>query len=258
MLFNIYDNCDLFLLLLVRMSGAVLLNPLFGRRNVPNLVKAGLTFALAAVLTVYSASSVPAFRISSILEFFYMALMEFMVGYVVSFVCSVFFSAVIVAADVIDMQLGIGMAKAFDPGSNITAPVTGSIFNGFMVIIFFATNGHITLFKLLADTVAAVPCGSGFTVSGAALAVTGVIGSAFTIALKLALPVIAIELIFELGLGVLTRVVPHINIFSVGIQLKLAAGFTVLLIMAPVFGSFCDELYSLMFGNILKALRHIK
>lgn len=258
MLFNIYDNYDLFMLLLVRMSGAVLLNPLFGRRNVPNLVKAGLVFALAAVLTVYSGPSVPAFQITSVLQFAYMALMEFAVGYMISFVCTVFFSAVIVAADIIDLQLGIGMAKAYDPGSSITTPVTGSLLNGIMVIIFFATNGHITLFKLLADTVTAIPCGSDFTLAGAALAVTGAIGSAFTIALKLALPIIAIELVSELGLGVLTRVVPHINIFSVGIQLKLIAGFAVLLIMAPVFGSFCDELNKLMFDNILKALSKIK
>lgn len=257
MFFNIFDDYTMFLLVLMRISGAILFNPLFGRKNVPNLVKAAFVLVLSAVLTVSIQGAISTPQISSLFEFICKAVVEFGVGYAISFICSVFFSAAIIASDIIDIQLGIGMAKAFDPGSNISVPVTGSIFNAFLIVLFFISNGHITLFKLLSDTFTAIPCGSGISLSKAALAATGVIGSAFTIALKFAMPIITIELVTELGLGVLTRVVPNINIFSVGIQLKLIVGLVVLLLMAPVFGSFCDELFMKMFDNLLKVLRQV-
>ncbi len=257
MFLNIFDDYTLFLLVLIRISGAVLINPLFGRRNVPSLVKAAFALVLSAVLTVSIQGTIPAPQISSLFEFICKAVVEFAVGYTISFICSVFFSAVIISADIIDIQLGIGMAKAFDPGSNISVPVTGSIFNAFLIVLFFISNGHITLFKLLSDTFTAIPCGFDISLSKAALAATGVIGSAFTIALKFAMPIITIELVTELGLGVLTRVVPNINVFSVGIQLKLIVGLIVLLLMAPVFGSFCDELFIMMFDNIFKVISKV-
>jgi len=75
--------------------------------------------------------------------------------------------------------------------------------------------------------------------------------------MKFAFPIIAIEFITETGMGILTRAVPNVNIFSVGIQFKLVVGFVVLFLISPVFGIFCDGLFSQMFSGMAGVLRLI-
>lgn len=249
------DKYTLFLLILVRMSGVILLNPLFGRRNVPNIIKVGLTLIFSTTLT--SATAVAAPQIDNIFEFIIKALYEFAIGYAIALIMYMALSTITIAAETIDMQIGIGMAKVYDPGNNSSAAVTGSIYNSFLILLFFSSNAHITLFKLLSDTIVAVPVGSTLHFSNAAYAVAGLLGSTLTLALKFAMPIIAIELISEIGMGVLTRAVPHINVFSVGIQLKLLIGLLVLVMISPLLGSFCDQLYSTMFADISRVLRLI-
>lgn len=253
MLDTLFDKYTLFLLILIRMSGAILINPIFGRRNIPNNIKIGLTLMMAVTLTASSTVPVPEF--TGIIEFALKGILEFMIGFVISIVMNVFFSSIMTAADLIDMQLGIGMSKVFDPGSSSSVPVTGSFYNAFLIMLFFSTNGHITLFKLLGDTITALPCGGNLSIEGAFSAVAGIFGSSLTLAVKFAFPIIAIEFIAETGLGVLTRTVPNINVFSVGIQLKLFIGLLVMLLLSPIFGLFCDELYNKMFTGITGILR---
>lgn len=253
MLTSFFDKYTLFLFILIRMSGAIIINPIFGRRNIPNNIKVGLTIMLAATMTAYLPVPIP--QITNIFEFATKGIIEFAIGFAISMVMSIFFSTIMMAAEIIDMQLGIGMAKVFDPGSNISAPVTGSFFNAFIIMLFFATNAHITFFKMLSDTVVAIPCGTDINVSGIFYAVAGLLSAALTLAIKFAFPIIAIEFISETGLGVLTRAVPNLNIFSVGIQLKVIIGFLVLFLISPVFGLFCDGLYTQMFSSAVSVLR---
>ena len=140
----VFEKYTLFLLILVRVSGAILLNPLFGRKNVPNLVKAGLTVILSIALTASTTAAVPV--ISSIFDFVFKAMWQFTIGYAISLIMYMTLSTITIAADTIDMQIGIGMAKVYDPGNNSSYAVTGSIFNSFLILLFFASNAHITLF----------------------------------------------------------------------------------------------------------------
>lgn len=255
MVTQIFDKYTLFLLVLTRMSGVILLNPVFGRKNIPNIVKVGLTVMLSVALTVSTPAAAPV--ISNLFDFIFKGLWQFAIGYAISLIMNMALSTISMAADTIDMQIGIGMAKIYDPGSNLSSAVTGSIFNSFLILIFFASNAHITLFKLLSDTLIAIPVGANIQFSSAAVAVVEIMGSTLTLALKFAMPIIAIEFITEMSLGVLTRAVPHVNVFSVGIQLKLLIGLFVLVMLSPLFGSFCDQLYSTMFTNISGMLKSI-
>jgi flagellar biosynthetic protein FliR len=237
------------------MSGAILINPIFGRRNVPNIVKAGLTLIISQIfmLTLVSDSA----KVTTILDFFIKAISEFTIGFVISLIMNIFLSSVNVACDLIDMQIGIGMAKAYDPANGTSSPVTGTVYSSFVILLFFVTNGHITLYKLIYDSFTAIPCGSSVGITGAAYAVAGLMGNSLNLALKFALPITAVEFFSEMGLGVLSRAVPNINVFSVGIQLKVLIGFLVLGILAPTFGTFCDTLFSNMFDGITAALNFI-
>jgi flagellar biosynthetic protein FliR len=255
MISTIFDKFTLFLLIFSRMSGAILLNPLLGRKNVPGIVKAGMTLVTAIALTLSDTNA--ALNKTSVFDVIFRMVFEFAIGYAISLIMGMFLSSIIVASETIDVQLGIGMARVFDPGNSTSTPVTGSFYNAFLLILFFASNAHITLFKLFADTLKAIPAGTTLDFSKAAHAVVGIFGSTLTLALKFAMPIIAIEFITEIGLGVLTRAVPGVNIFSVGIQLKLLAGLLVIFLLTPLFGYYCDSLYNSMFTGITEILKSV-
>jgi flagellar biosynthesis protein FliR len=252
MLDIIFLKYPMFLLIFVRMNGMILFNPIFGRRNIPTNIKVGLAFFMALILT--SVTQNTNVVILNIPSFVLLGLFEMMIGFAISLIMNMFLSSVLLASDIIDIQLGIGMSRIYDPVNNNASPVTGMILNSFMMLLFFVSNGHITLFKLLAQSVFVLPPGSGYSFYKAFLVIVNIFGISLTLALKLAFPIIAIEIISEIGLGIITRAVPHVNIFSVGIQIKLALGLLMLIAIAPFFGNFCDMLFDNIYSSIVKII----
>jgi flagellar biosynthetic protein FliR len=190
MISTIFDKFTLFLLYF-RDERCNLLNPLLGRKNVPGIVKAGMTLVTAIALTLTDTNA--ALNQTSVFDVIFRMVFEFAIGYAISLIMGMFLSSIIVASETIDVQLGIGMARVFDPGNSTSTPVTGSFYNAFLLILFFASNAHITLFKLFADTLKAIPAGQPWTFQSSPCR-SWHFRSTLTLALKFAMPIIAIEL----------------------------------------------------------------
>ena len=157
MLFDTTAQITLFSLILMRMSGFILLNPILGRKNIPVQVKTGIIFVLT--LTVYSFSSGEAFDISSPLEYGFLLLKEFAAGYVVGFVTELFFFVITFAGFIMDFQMGLSMSTVYDPQSNAQLPVSGSLLQTFYLMLFFAVDGHLALLKILLSSAEIIPYG---------------------------------------------------------------------------------------------------
>ncbi|NLK40297.1 MAG: flagellar biosynthetic protein FliR [Clostridiales bacterium] len=256
MAFTFYFDPVFFLLVLLRLTGAIIINPIFGRKNVPNPVKAGLALLLALILV--QTTQAESARTNTLIEFVIKGTGEFAIGYAISLIMNIFLSAVTMACEAIDFQIGISMAKIYDPGSNRSSSLTGSIFYSFLILLFFVANGHLTFFNMLKQLFTAIPCGSQINLAGAGYVVLCIMSGSLCLALKFALPIIAIEFMAEIGMGVLSRAVPNINVFSVGIQARILSGVLVLTLITPAFGSFCDLLFSEMFKNITYVLSNAK
>lgn len=123
MLFDTTAQITLFSLILMRMSGFILLNPILGRRNIPMQVKAGFIFILT--VTVYSFSTGDAFDITNPLEYGLLLFKEFAAGYAIGFVTELFFFVITFAGYVMDFQMGMSMSTVYDPQSNAQVPITG-------------------------------------------------------------------------------------------------------------------------------------
>ena len=241
-------NFTLLLLIFMRMSGCILLNPIFGRKNIPPIFRIALTLAL----TVFSYPYVPAqtVQIHSALVFTICATKEFLIGFIVSFFMQMIQSVIIMAGEQMDMQIGISMSKIYDPQSNISMPLSASLMNAMFMLIFFLTNSHLTLMQLFVKLGSAIPYGD----TPLPADVFGKLVSSFGLMLiycaKLCLPMIAVETVTEIGVGILMTAVPQIDIFTIEIQLKLIVGFLVTIVLVPSFASFIEKLISVMFQNI--------
>ncbi len=242
----------LFLYVAMRMSGFVLFNPLFGRAGLPGIFKAGMVLVLAS--SVYSAQDGAAPVPGTTVELILRLLLELGVGAVIAVIMQFFFYIPEQAGDVVDTQMGLSMAKTYDAGAQSSMTPTASLLRTLMILLFFAANGHITLLRLMLTSGELIPFGSA--VLGDEIASRGVelFAECALLAVKLSLPILAAELLGQVGMGVLMKVIPQINVFAINIELKVVVGLAMLLLLIAPMGDFLLETESLMLKELQMAL----
>mgnify|MGYP002409651318 FL=1 len=245
----------LLLLVFMRMSGCVLFNPILGRRNLPPVVKIGLSL----MLTLFSYRLIPPqnFEIHSFLVFFVLLFRELLIGFLVGAVIQMFLSVILISGETMDMQIGISMSRIYDPQSNVSMPLSASLINAMFFLIFFATNSHITLIRLFVRLCTVLPYGSVRIPAHVFGQLSSLLSLILIYAVKMAFPVLAAQLITEFAVGLVMRAVPQIDVFVINIQVKVILGFLILMMMVAPLSSFLERLITLMFdyvGNIFQLL----
>lgn len=249
------NNILLFLLVLFRFTGMLVMNPIFGRRNIPVAVNAGLAFVLAVV--VHGSVPDPGFAIPTLLGFLPLVLKELLVGFAAGFVLQLFMSLFIVGGEMIDMQLGLSMSKAFDPGSNASISLSAQFFNILFVLAFFLTNAHLTLIKMTAQSFQVMPIGSYLINTDGFSIIPQLFSNVLVLAVKLSLPLVVVEIIVTFAVGIIMRIIPQINVFVVNIQFKLFIGMLVLVLLVPSFTGFCENIIYICTDNIQTVWLHL-
>lgn len=248
MTFDTAAQLTLFALIMMRMSGIILFNPIFGRRNIPMTVKSGLILALT--LTIYSASAESAFEIASTLELGFLLMKEFVVGYVIGYAMELFFFAITFGGYVIDFQLGLTMATVYDPQSNSQIAVTGSVLQTWFMLLFFATDGHLALMKILITSAEIVPYGGIVITQGLASRMIEIFLQCVELGIRLSFPILAAEFLVQVGIGIMNKVVPQISIFVINIQLKIIVGLGLLVILFSPIGGYLNRILSEMMKTV--------
>lgn len=239
----------LFSLVVMRVSGAIAGNPVFGKTNFPPRARACMIVALSVCLHQSTGSG--SYRApGSLVEYSVMLGGELLFGLVISFAMELSFMTVRFASSVMDYCMGLSMAQIYDPQYGTQSTVSSGLYYTFMALIFFATNGHLRLFSIFYTSAELIPFGTVslrpeiMEVAAAAFCQSIVMGMQF------AFPVIAMELLSEAAMGILMRVVPQINVFAVNFQVKILVGmFMFLLIFSPMadrLGVILEEMYGIM------------
>lgn len=236
------------ILIIMRLSGCILLNPIFGRKNVPAAFKIGLTLFISYF--VYNAITVQMIVIVSVTELIVSLLKEFVLGFIFGYIVQLFISVVMFAGEIIDLQMGISMSKIYDPQSNVSMPVSASLLNVMFMLIFFSVNAHLTLIKIFCFSFKAIPLGNMVFNTEFFIDLVNMLSYILIYAVKLAMPILAAEIITEIGIGIIMKAVPQINIFIVNLQLKILLGFFVMLVLAGPYASFLERLILLMFDKM--------
>lgn len=227
-----WAEVTLFFLIMARMSGFVLFNPLFGRQTIPRIVKSGLILLLS--ITAFSMTSYRPAVPGHILELALRIGLEMGVGYLVGIIMNLFFYIPMLGGETIDIQMGMSMGKTYDPGSQASTTVTSSLLNILMMLLFFAANGHHTLLRIFLVSGEVVPYGQAAFGQNSYQAIIELFVTCTVMGIKLCLPVLAAELLGQVGMGILMKVIPQINVFAINIELKVIIGLAlILLLMSP-------------------------
>lgn len=248
LLINSTAQLTLFSLIMMRMSGFILLNPVLGRRNIPAQVKSGFVFVLT--LLVYSMSVEEAFEPASTIEFGFLLIKEFAAGYAVGYVMQLFFFIVNFGGYVIDFQMGLSMATVYDPQNNAQMPVTGSLLQTWMMLLFFAVDGHLVLMKIMTTSAEIIPYGGVIITRNLSSRMIELFLQCIEMGVRLALPMLAAEFLVEMGVGIMNKAVPQISIFVINIQMKLIVGLGLLLILFSPIGEYLSEIISTMMKSV--------
>ena len=180
-----------FEMVLARISGFVLFSPILGRSNIPGYAKTGLILVLSVF--VYGLGQPMPAPPGTVVELVVRLGVELVVGFVLGFLMQLCAAIVQAGGEIIDAQMGLTMAQIYDASSQANMSVTASLLN-----ILFAENGHYTLMRILLGSAEILPFGTAVLGEAAASYVAEVFFSSMLLAVKMALPILAAELLGEL------------------------------------------------------------
>lgn len=244
----VLDEVLIWLMVMMRLTGMVFFNTLLGRNNVPAIFRVGLVLALTYL--VMSFLPMPELTFDTWIGFGVTLVKELLIGFFMGYIISSVLGICMVAGELLDMQLGIAMAKIYDPQSNVSMPVTGSIFNAMFILNFFLANGHLTLIYLMVQSFRVIPLGNIPFNDDILIHAIVFFATLLSLALKLALPFIAIQMVVEVAVGILMKAIPQINVFVLNIQLKLLIGFLLIFFLIPEIAEFMDGILVVLIENL--------
>jgi flagellar biosynthetic protein FliR len=214
-----------FLLASIRIVAWLVVVPPFSSRAVPVAAKTLLALGLAmAVAPELADGGVPA----GVIELILAALQEAVLGAALGFVTYLIFAAIQAAGDLIDVFGGFSLAAAFDPLSMNMNAVYGKLYQMLAMMLLFATDAHLLVIGGLLNTFDRMPVGAVWELDSASHVVTVAFGMFFVAAVQIALPLIGVLFIADLGLALLTKVAPQLN--AIGIMFPAKIGLTLLVV----------------------------
>lgn len=250
-----YAQLNLFLLVLMRMSGCVFLNPILGRKHIPSSIKTALTLVLAVTAYLFLSNYQTGIQINSIIVFYFYMLWEFIVGFVVGFVMQMVFGVVTWAGGILDFVMGMSMATVYDPQNGQPVAITGNLLNIFLTLMFFKADGHLLLLKIIFHSFEILPYGQPGLMTFVSNAMINLFAELFLLAVKISFPILAAEFLMEIVMGILMKLVAQINIFMINIQLKILLGYCMLLFLVIPMSDIMNQLINRVFAEIPRFLR---
>ena len=248
------DWAELTLVLFInaRVSGFILFNPILGRNNVPAAVRAGMALVLSVFVASITTQQAP--EPVGVAELMVRLALEMGLGYLLGMAVNFFFYIPQLAGSMIDTQMGMTMNQMYDPGTSANMSVSGMILNALMTLLFFAAGGHLTLMRIFLTSQDIVPLG-GVPVGVPALQyLLELFIECTVLAVKLCMPILAAELIAQVGMGVLMKVIPQINVFAINIELKVIVGLVLLFMLMIPFSEFLIQVEASMLDSLHQIL----
>lgn len=220
-----------FVLMLVRVGTMLMFMPGFSGRNVPTPIKVVAAVVLTLILVPVTPHGDPALDQTG--RFVVGIGQEFLVGLLLGFAVALVFGAVEIAAGLISLQMGLSLGQAFNPAFNTEGTALDSFYMVMASLVFFSVNAHHLLIIALQRSFTSIPVGTASISGSADQTIMALTSGMFANALRIGLPVAGTVLIADAALGILSRMVPQMNVFFVGLPAKIFIGFALVLLTLP-------------------------
>jgi len=220
---------EYFLLILVRISAFFFAAPFFNTRGVPSRTKIGAAGCIAILLMGVLPEQNLGY--TGVIEYGIVVLKEGITGLLIGFSASICNSIVLFAGTLIDMQIGLSMAQEFNPMTNMTESITGNLYNYLLLLLLLVSNMYHYIIRAVCDSYQLIPInGQVFQWNYLLTGFTSYMSSLIMLGFRVTLPVFACMMVLNCVLGIMAKVAPQMNMFAVGMQMKVLLGLIVLFI----------------------------
>jgi flagellar biosynthesis protein FliR len=231
-----------FLLTFARVGAMVMLLPGIGEMSVPSRVRLTMALVLTAIL-LPAHQSAYVVDLKAIGPVLLVLFQELLIGAVLGLTARLAISSLQVAGSVVAQQLGLGFVTAVDPTQNQQGLLVGNFLTVLGVTLIFATDLHHLVIAAMNDSYTLFAPGEIPLVGDMAQHLTRIIATSFKIGIQLSAPFLVFGLLFNLGLGVLSRLMPQMQVFFIGLPLSILLGFLLLvLVIGAMMGTFTGYL----------------
>lgn len=239
------NSIPVFLLILVRVSAFFVTLPLFSYRTIPGHFKIGFSFFLS--LIIFYTVDVTVIEIDG--TYILLVLKEAMVGLLVGLIAYFLLSAIQIAGGFIDFQMGFAIANVVDPQTGAQSPLMGQYFYIIALLFLLSVNGHHLLIDGIYNSYQFISIDAFIPFQNGSIAdfVIDTFNKMFLIAFQMAIPIVGCLFLVDVALGIIARTVPQLNVFVVGLPLKILVSFMVIFIFLSLYVSLVNRLFESMF-----------
>jgi flagellar biosynthetic protein FliR len=245
-------QAQLYFLALTRIMAVMVHVPIFGGQNVPNQVRIGLGLMLSAVLIPWQ--PLPA-STAQIADFTFGVAIgrELLIGTLAGFAAAMTFGAVQIAGEVMGMEIGFGASRVLNPAMSESGSALDQFFVMVAMLLFIVLDGHHLFLIGLQKTFQAIPVGSPLP-DFSAETLMKIFASLITAGVQMALPILGAVLLTDITLGLLARVAPQIQIYFLGLPLKIGVGLFALMLTLTIVIPRLGDLFQSIAPRMLQLL----
>jgi flagellar biosynthetic protein FliR len=247
------EHFEFYLLILVRITGFIFTAPFFSLKNVPFRVKTGLSIFLAAVLFYTVPYTTPEYDTE--ITFAVLIVKEALVGAIMGLFANIAYYILAFSGQMIDMDIGFSMVNEFDPTANIQTTITANLYGYLVILIMLITNLHHFFLRAVIDSFKVIELGEASFNTNLYKLMVKFIVDYFIIGFRIVLPVFAAILIVNTILAILSKIAPQMNMFIIGVQLKIFVGLIVLVVVIQMAFSVADKISNEMKELLIQAIQ---
>ncbi|MFV9509844.1 flagellar biosynthetic protein FliR [Tepidibacillus sp. LV47] len=246
----------LFLLIFIRITSFFVTAPVFSSKGIPILYKLGIAFFISLIILPVIKVNVTDLTLDG--TYLVYLFREILVGLVLGWIGQMLLMAVQVAGSLLDMQIGFAIANVIDPQTGIQSPLMGNFKYIFAILLLLTLDGHHLFLDGIVSSFYKIPIAKDWLsqIHHDSMNRFGldIFQSMFIIAFKMAAPIIGTIFLSDMALGIVSRTVPQLNIFVVGLPIKIIVTFLMLLLIAPGFIYILKQLFEEIFISMRQLL----
>jgi len=221
-----------FIMVLLRISAFFMGIPIFFPKSTPAMVKVGFCVVFTfIILPGVNYGNVNLITSNSTLIIF--SVSEVVTGLILGYITKFCFFSAQMAGQLMDFQIGFSMISMFDPISNENVTLLGNLLYWISMVMFLVVDGHHMLIRAIIDSFNSVEIGKFILTQGTAMMMVSIFIQFFTLALKIAIPIILIIIITDLSIGLVSRTVPQLNVMILGMPIKILIGLSCFSLVLP-------------------------
>lgn len=248
------EQIDAFVLVFLRVSAIVVTLPVLGDKATPTLLKGGLSLFVTFLIFPFVLPLLPKMDTGLLPQVFRMA-GEIMIGVIIGLTSRFVFAGIQLAGELIGFQMGFSIVNVIDPITSRQVSIISQFLYLLAMLLFLNCNAHHIFLNAIADSYRVLGP-QGFHFTGALMENILLLSQKmFVIAIKTSAPLLAVLFFTQVGLAVVARTVPQINIFIVGFPLQIAVGLIFLGLTLPVFQAVVEKLFANLEGEVNLLLR---